>query len=312
MKRFRANGKLLLTGEYFVLDGAKALALPTIPGQKMTITEGADSTDTFSWKSLAVDGSLWFSAVYDKKSLGIIQSDDWPTAQRLKEILLAITELNTNFHIKIQTLNEVATLLEFPKDWGLGTSSTLIAMMAEWAEVDAHILLQKTFGGSGYDLACASADGALVYQLPGPVVKPVLFNPSFASQLYFVYLNKKQNSREGIRHYRSLVQKPVTEIADITALTQAMQICKTLTDFEKIINEHETIVAKTLNVQKVKDLYFKDYPGAIKSLGAWGGDFILVTGDQPENRIENYFKQKKMSVFKPYHTIIKNDGLEMV
>ena len=34
---FNAHGKLLLTGEYFVLDGALALALPCKLGQSMSI-----------------------------------------------------------------------------------------------------------------------------------------------------------------------------------------------------------------------------------------------------------------------------------
>jgi len=33
MASFYSNGKLLITGEYLVLDGAKALALPTKYGQ---------------------------------------------------------------------------------------------------------------------------------------------------------------------------------------------------------------------------------------------------------------------------------------
>ena len=34
-KTFYSNGKLLITGEYVVLDGAKALALPTKYGQNL-------------------------------------------------------------------------------------------------------------------------------------------------------------------------------------------------------------------------------------------------------------------------------------
>lgn len=37
MISFKSNGKLLLTGEYLVLDGAVALALPTKMGQIMTV-----------------------------------------------------------------------------------------------------------------------------------------------------------------------------------------------------------------------------------------------------------------------------------
>ena len=37
MQTFNSNGKLLLTGEYLVLDGAKALAVPTIFGQSLSL-----------------------------------------------------------------------------------------------------------------------------------------------------------------------------------------------------------------------------------------------------------------------------------
>jgi mevalonate kinase len=48
-KTFYSNGKLLITGEYLVLDGAKALALPTKFGQNLTVEEGANQE--ISWTS---------------------------------------------------------------------------------------------------------------------------------------------------------------------------------------------------------------------------------------------------------------------
>ena len=36
---FYSNGKLLITGEYVVLDGAKALALPTKFGQSLLVKD---------------------------------------------------------------------------------------------------------------------------------------------------------------------------------------------------------------------------------------------------------------------------------
>ena len=39
-KKYYSNGKLLITGEYVVLDGAKALALPTKFGQYLIIEPG--------------------------------------------------------------------------------------------------------------------------------------------------------------------------------------------------------------------------------------------------------------------------------
>jgi hypothetical protein len=36
-KTFYSNGKLLITGEYLILDGAKGLALPTKMGQNLSV-----------------------------------------------------------------------------------------------------------------------------------------------------------------------------------------------------------------------------------------------------------------------------------
>ncbi|MEQ3661167.1 MAG: GHMP kinase, partial [Flavobacterium sp.] len=40
---YYSNGKLLLTGEYVVLDGAKALAVPTKFGQSLSIESGINN-----------------------------------------------------------------------------------------------------------------------------------------------------------------------------------------------------------------------------------------------------------------------------
>ena len=57
-KRFYSNGKLLLTGEYAVLDGALSFALPTKYGQTLTISE-VDSPYLY-WTSLDEKGEKWF------------------------------------------------------------------------------------------------------------------------------------------------------------------------------------------------------------------------------------------------------------
>ena len=65
--------------------------------------------------------------------------------------------------------------------------------------------------------------------------------------------------------------------------------------FETLIFRHEEILSKLINLPTIKSTIFSDYSGAIKSLGAWGGDFILVTGSPNDM---NYFKEKG------YQTII--------
>jgi hypothetical protein len=46
---------------------------------------------------------------------------------------------------------------------------------------------------------------------------------------------------------------------------------------------------------------FPDYSRAIKSLGAWGGDFVLATGNFNEM---DYFKQKGFHTIISYHKMV--------
>ena len=58
---FYSNGKLLITGEYVVLDGAKALAIPTRFGQNLSVTSG--SNQELKWTSFDADKSVWFQDI---------------------------------------------------------------------------------------------------------------------------------------------------------------------------------------------------------------------------------------------------------
>jgi hypothetical protein len=37
---------------------------------------------------------------------------------------------------------------------------------------------------------------------------------------------------------------------------------------------------------------FNDFKGAVKSLGAWGGDFFMALSQQPADFVEAYFREK--------------------
>jgi len=60
MQEFRSNGKILLTGEYAVLNGAKSLALPTKMGQSMEVSEG--EKNQISWTSYDEKNNIWFQS----------------------------------------------------------------------------------------------------------------------------------------------------------------------------------------------------------------------------------------------------------
>jgi len=114
-------------------------------------------------------------------------------------------------------------------------------------------------------------------------------------------LNKKQNSREGIQRFKNLKENLTSEIKDISEITDAIVNCKNLLDFEKLLFEHEQIVSKTIQLKTVQEELFADYFGQVKSLGAWGGDFILATGNEDT---PSYFKQKGFQTVILYKDLI--------
>jgi mevalonate kinase len=286
-KNYHAQGKLLLTGEYFVLDGALALALPTRLGQHFRIEAG--EAGQLHWRSLDADGQEWFWGVFQIPDLTLIASQDAEVAQRLQQILQQAFHLSA-LPLHILSGCSITTCLDFSRHWGLGSSSTLLSFVANLAQIDPYHLLDLTFGGSGYDLACAQAKGPILYQ--NRQANPVDFHPSFAEQLFLVYLGKKQNSREGIQRYRALGEKVKTRIATINQLTLNFVDCQSLVDFEKLIVEHETLVAKTLGLPRAQELYFPDFWGQVKSLGAWGGDFVLASSALEPTHTFDYFRAK--------------------
>jgi len=68
--------------------------------------------------------------------------------------------------------------------------------------------------------------------------------------------------------------------------------------------EHENIISELIDFEKVKSIYFSDYWGTVKSLGAWGGDFVLVTSDRSEKETKKYFNEKGFNVFLKYEDLI--------
>ncbi len=294
----RTQGKLLLTGEYFVLDGATALAVPVRFGQTLWV-EAGDSIGKLSWQSQNPDGSVWFEAEFMWPDFQILNSSDENTAQTLAEILRACQRQNLSFFIENQSFR-VFTQNDFPREWGLGTSSTLIAALARWAGVDPYKVLFETLGGSGYDIACAYSEGPILYHLDGETPETSVAHlggvPHFASHLYFVFLGKKQNSREGIARYRERVFKNLEIIEKVSQLTQQFLEAKTLAEIDAVLLEHEILVSETIGLPRAKDLYFSDFWGEVKSLGAWGGDFVLVTSARSEAETRGYFLGKGFGV----------------
>jgi len=301
-KTFYSNGKLLITGEYVVLDGAIALALPTKFGQNLIIEE-ADN-HVIEWKSFDYDGSIWFEDTIPFSS--VIRKERYDDNQNIKNTLIEILHeaflINSDF-ITNSKGYEITTELTFPKFWGLGTSSTLINNIAQWLEIDAYELLKRSFGGSGYDVACAQNDSAITYQLVNekPVVAKIAFHPNFTNKIHFVYLNRKQNSKSAILSYFNNPNDVQKIIPIINQITHAVIDAEDPKSFALQLKKHEIELSTILELQTVQEALFEDFNGVIKSLGAWGGDFVLVISKENPT---NYFKERGYEIVIPYSEMI--------
>tara|TARA_B100000900_G_scaffold125444_1_gene105877 strand:+ start:3211 stop:4125 length:915 start_codon:yes stop_codon:yes gene_type:complete len=294
---YYSSGKLLITSEYAVIDGACALALPTKLGQSMTVVNAEKSR--LHWVAKDMDGKIWFENDFDTIDFNPIHQKD-NVSKRLQQIFINVREQNQDFLIGPKGA-VVETQLDFSRKWGLGSSSTLINNIAQWANVNPFDTQQKVFGGSGYDISCAQKSNPITYQLinQNRIVTDVSFHPPFHQHLFFVYMNRKQNSQASIDHH----YKGVTDqlIDALNTFTKRFIDAKTVSDFQMLMLAHESIVSKLIGIDPVQETEFSDYEGVVKSLGAWGGDFVLACGSK---KSEEYFAAKGFTVCFPYAELI--------
>lgn len=299
---FYAHGKLLLNGEYLVLKGAKALALPTRFGQNLMVKSGSGNP-VLQWKSYQ-NQQLWFEASFTLPHFKLETTNHADTAETLQKLLKTALELSDSFQFTNEAI-EVETSLEFDRSWGLGSSSTLVSLVAQWIGCDAFELNYRVFGGSGYDIACAQSSGPIVYQIQNQQIQfeRVEFSPSFCQHLWFVHLNQKQNSRSEIARFDA-TKNYSTQIEQVNILTNRMITATSFTEFSKYMDQHEQLISSVIGRETVKKLLFPDFDGSIKSLGAWGGDFVLACTYLPASAVQNYFTQKGFETVIPYNEMI--------
>ena len=299
-KSFYSNGKLLITAEYLVLDGATALAIPTKFGQNLIVESGKNKE--ISWTSFDSDKTIWFETIITFEE---IKNKTIAENQNIKNTLIEILHegfLKNSSFINDSNGYKVTTQLTFPRNWGLGTSSTLINNIAQWLDIDAFELLKNSFGGSGYDIACAQNSFPILYQLviDKSFIERVNFEPEFSKDIYFVYLNQKRNSREAIENYKKNSIAPDV-ILKINEITNEVLNSKNIQSFTNALRKHEILLSKILETETIQNQLFSDFDGAIKSLGAWGGDFVMAVST---NNPTDYFVAKGYNVILKYKDIM--------
>ena len=285
---FKSNGKILLTSEYLVLDGAKSIALPSKLTQDLYVSN-CDKKIT-EWESYDDDNNLWYE---EKFYLEKGQLNYYGVKNEISEkMLLLFNHISTTKSLTDILGNKFTSKLNFKREWGLGTSSTFINNLAKWANIDPYKLLFSAFDGSGYDIACCDVNNPIIFQkCDGELkLKNINFNPPFINNIYLVHLGKKQNTQNAIKNYLNIKSDKNKLIERVNLITERILECTNLDSFEYLIAEHESIISKAISTEQIHKAYFPDYKtGKIKSLGSWGGDFILVTS---KNNDLSYFRNK--------------------
>ena len=289
---YSAPGKFLITGEYLILEGAEGLALPLKAGQSLKIELIDDKGSQLVWTAVSPEGE-WFSGTFRLPSFDFETVTDESFAERLVEILKTVRYLNPGF--LLSGSYQVKTVLDFNPEFGFGSSSTLIANLARWADVDAFELQRLTFKGSGYDIAVALEGKPIVFKLrqTKPVYHSVKFNAPFSNNIYFVYLGKKRRSLEAVKQFKETAVFSRADIDTVTTITREIINSGSLQQFEKLLKEHELLMSKILKTPTIGRQLFNSYTGGVvKSLGAWGGDFVLVTSQQKPEEFKQEMNQR--------------------
>jgi len=66
-------------------------------------------------------------------------------------------------------------------------------------------------------------------------------------------------------------------INDYSKLTKKIVNSQNLEEFSNLMTIHEQNLSDFLGIPTVKEKYFQNCPSFVKSLGAWGGDFVLTS-----------------------------------
>ena len=229
--KFYSHGKLLIAGEYLVLNGATSLAVPLTFGQTLEVKK-ENKSDILTWESYEKD-KLWFKGDLNSEFFEIVETTDQLIAATLLNILKQAVKLNPEFASILQGAN-VITNAEFKFHWGFGSSSTLLSNIAFWAKVDPFQLHEKTFSGSGYDVVVARENGPLFFKKKksGYEIEKVNFDPQFKDQIYFIYLGTKQDSAISVDQFKSRKRSFNSETKLISELSRHIASAGTLEDFQ--------------------------------------------------------------------------------
>lgn len=292
----------MLCGEYAVTIGVEALAVPVQLGQWMYVWEFNSPLggDRLIWEAKEKDGSTWLnehfslpllsdfveSSVSDelegqllrntdrnviKKMLGLVASDFWKAGKSYR----------------------IETQLEFNRNSGLGSSSTMISNFARYTGLDAQWLQQQVFGGSGYDVAVAEVGKGLVFWKQSDLAHwgPWSLSTQLTENWQVVFLGQKQNSRDSLSQVKIRLQEIQNDnflLHQLQQILAAVKMASEVPMLEAGLEMWQAVLSMGLDLETPYQHFgFQPIKGGVcKWLGAWGGDMLLVNAVFAEKQRE--------------------------
>lgn len=287
METYRVPGKLLLSGEYVVLRGVTALAVPTRAGQELRLSPAPSGQACFlHWVAYDQAGESWLDIQFGPR-LEVKKASDIQVAKQL-QILLRFAARYGTFP---QEPFRAQTHLGFDRSWGLGSSSTLVALIARFTHCDAMALHRHAYPGSGYDVATAMEAQALKYKLKKgqpqwrPFPPPAVWHDTF-----LVYRGRKQDSQAEVARFED-THVPTSILERLNEISLGLTGQMKITQLAAVLQEHETLLSQLLKRKPVQADY-PNCPAQLKSLGAWGGDFMWAVphSHSEKEAVQRYFE----------------------
>lgn len=284
------------------MEGAKALAVPLKLGQSLFVKNSEKNQLIWEAKSPA---GLWFKTILKLPTLEVLETNNQIFSNRLVLLLKNAKELSKHFLNDISGIS-VETELGFNPEFGFGSSSTLVFCVSKWANVNPYLLQKKTFGGSGFDIACADSKGPITFQriVEDIEINKVDLSSSVSSKLFFVYLGNKQQTSKSIKNFKKNAVFTNSDIDRISVITNEAVKAESIEDFEALLTEHEQLMSSVLQTPTIKSSCFPQYDGCVKSLGAWGGDFVLISSRNSKQEISQQMKNLGFNIVFSYSDLV--------
>jgi len=260
---FRAHAKILLFGEYLMLDGYLGLAIPLRHGQTLTVEPRKKKG--IQVHGYTVDGLVW-------------QDEVWPSTQS-SLFHKSLTWLATQWYLPSGDWT-LTTQLSYPQHWWLGSSSTFLDLLAQWTGCDPFALYRAVSLWSGYDIACARQKKPLLYDPLTMDSQAVDLESSLLASMYCVPCGQKQSSDKAIAQYRARSHQGPDQY-DRCEFLDGLLYEQTVWWWIQGMTYHDEVIVSLIDQPALMTTQPRiGEIGYGKWLGAWWWDCFLILSDQ--------------------------------